>query len=234
MSRSSLLRTLGVIAVPIALTLTAGCEALRPKATPQSSFYTLDRAMMEAPSAAVSGSTGSLRTPTLIVDPPHAAAGFDSSRIVYTREAHRLEYFAYSEWVDTPARMLPPIMAAAIAHGGVVRTVVLAPSVASGDLRLDSEIIRLQQDFGFQPSRVRFTLRATIVDESTHKVIAGSEFDQTVAAVTDDPYGGVVAANAAVKSAMEDLATFCAEAAQTWRASHTDAPMPLKESFLGR
>ena len=226
MTRSSFLRLFRCLAVSIVLTLTAGCEALRPKATPEPSFYALDRAMLEAPFAAASASTGSLVALTLIVDPPHAAAGFDSSRIVYTREAHRLEYFANSEWVDTPARMLPPLIANAIAHSGVVRTVVLGPSAAGGDLRLDTEIIRLEQDFGFRPSRVRFTLRATIINEATHKVVAWKEFDQTVAAATDDPYGGVVAANSAVKTAVEALAAFCGEAAQTWQRSRPNTPKP--------
>ena len=85
--------------------------------------------------------------PTLIVNPPHAAAGFDSPRIIYVREAHKLEYFAHSEWVDPPARMLAPLLVAAVENSGAFRAVVLTPSAAAGDLRLDTEIIRLQHEF---------------------------------------------------------------------------------------
>ena len=226
----SRLRFLGCIGVSVALTLTAGCSALRPKETPPPSYYTLDRALPEASKASGGAAIGSLRDLTLIVDPPHAAAGFDSSRIVYTRGEHRLEYFAHSEWVDTPARMLPPLMASAITRAGVVRAVVLAPSGAGGDLRLDTEIIGLLHDFGVQPSLVRFTLRATIVDEGTHKVVAGNEFDQTVAAASDDPLGGVVAANIAVTRALEALAKFCGEVAQTWQRSRPNPPEALPNS----
>ena len=102
--------------------------------------------------------------PTLIVNPPHAAAGFDSRRIIYVRELHKLEYFAHSEWVDTPARMLAPLIVAALENGGAFRAVVLTPSAASGDFRLDTEIVRLQHEFGTGPSRVRFTLRAYLVE----------------------------------------------------------------------
>ena len=66
--------------------------------------------------------------PTLVVHPPHAAAGYDSPRIVYTREPHRLDYYAHSEWVDTPARMLTPLIVAAVVRGGALHAVVPTPS----------------------------------------------------------------------------------------------------------
>jgi cholesterol transport system auxiliary component len=130
--------------------------------------------------------------------------------------------------------MLPPLIAAAVARGGVIRTIVLAPSAAGGDLRLETEVIRLQQEFASKPSRVRFTLRATLVDEATHQVVTTKEFESTVVAAADGPYAGVVAANSAVGSALEALAAFCNEAAGTWRRSRSNAAMPLEGSSLGR
>jgi cholesterol transport system auxiliary component len=197
------------------LALAGGCSALRPAATPQPSFYSLDSVRREA--GAATPATASASAPTLIVNPPHAASGFDSQRIIYVRAAHQLEYFAHSEWVDTPARMLAPLIVAASENSGAFRAVVLTPSAAAGDLRLDSEIVRLQHDFGGQPSRVRFTLRAYLVDNSTRRVLAWREFDESVAAASEDPYGGVVAANRAVQSVLQQLASFCAEAAGKWR-----------------
>jgi cholesterol transport system auxiliary component len=61
------------------------------------------------------------------------------------------------------------------------------------------------------PSRVRFTLRATLVDERTRRVIAVREFENSIAATTEDPYGGVVAANRAVQGALADLSLFLSE-----------------------
>ncbi|MBK7989227.1 MAG: membrane integrity-associated transporter subunit PqiC [Comamonadaceae bacterium] len=159
-----------------------------------------------------SGSNASTRT--LIINPPQAAAGFDSPRIIYVREPHRLDYFAHSEWVEPPARMLGPLMVAAIERTGAFRAVVLTPGAATGEWRLDTEIIRLQQDFQTTPSRVRFTLRATLVDEGTRRVIAVREFDSSITATRDDPYGGVVAANCAVRGALADLSLFLSERPQ--------------------
>jgi cholesterol transport system auxiliary component len=152
-----------------------------------------------------------------MVNPPHAAAGFDSQRIIYVRAAHKLEYYAHNEWVDTPARMLAPLIVAAVQTSGIFRAVVLTPSTAAGDLRLDTEIMRLQHDVGRQPSRVRFTLRAYIVDTATRRVLAWREFDESVAALSEDPYGGVIAANRAVQIVLQNLSTFCTEAARSAR-----------------
>jgi cholesterol transport system auxiliary component len=196
--------------------LTGGCGAFGPTTTPQPSFYSLDSARIEARATRAPASV-SQAAPTLIVNPPHAATGFDSQRIIYVRKAHQLEYFARNEWVDTPARMIAPLIVAAVEESGAFRAVVLTPSAAAGDLRLDAEIMRLQHDFGSEPSRVRFTLRAYIVDNTTRRVLASREFDETVAAASEDPYGGVVAANRAVQTVLQQLAGFCTEAARNWQ-----------------
>ena len=88
---------------------------------------------------------------------------------------------------------------------------VLAAGSSTGDLRLDTDIIRLQQDFRTQPSQVRFTLRATLVDDKTRRVLTWREFDSSVAALRDDPYGGVIAANMAVQHVLQALSTFLTE-----------------------
>ena len=217
MNRSSLVRSFWLYAAVLMLTLSGGCDLLLLKARPQPSFYALDSARAEARAAKRGKSTVSMAAPTLIVNPPHAAAGFDSQLIIYVRESHKLEYFAHSEWVDTPARMLAPLIVAAVENGGALRAVVLTPSAAAGEMRLDTEILRLQQDFGVQPSRVRFTLRATIVDNATRRVLAWREFDETVAAASEDAYGGVVAANRAVQIVLDALTSFCTEAAENWQ-----------------
>ena len=203
-------------AAGLVVALAGGCAAFGPTTTPQPSFYALDSVGTQPQRAPA---TGSQTAPTLIVNPPHAATGFDSQRIIYVRKAHKLEYFAHNEWVDTPARMLAPLIVAALENSGAFRAVVLTPSAAAGDLRLDVEIMRLQHDFGSQPSRVRFSLRAYIVDNTTRRVLASSEFDETVASASEDPYGGVVAANRAVQTVLERVADFCKEAAGRWKPS---------------
>ena len=199
--------------VSAAVLLLAGCGLL-PKPTAPPSFHSLDRAAVPAPANSPAAVMPSNSAPTLIVNPPHAAAGFDSKHIVYLRQAHRLEYFAHHEWIDTPARMLAPLMIAAIESSNAFRAVVLTPSAASGNMTLDSEIMRFSHDFSTSPSRVRFTLHAVMVDSATRQVLGWREFDASVAANSEDPEGGVVAANRAVQQVLEQLTSFCVEAAK--------------------
>ncbi|OGA37591.1 MAG: hypothetical protein A3G80_12320 [Betaproteobacteria bacterium RIFCSPLOWO2_12_FULL_62_13b] len=197
----------------LCLAALGACNTIVPAATPNTVFYSLGG--MAGAATAAGPATLPAAAPTLMVNPPHAAAGFDSPRIIYLRETHKLEYFAHSEWIDPPARMLAPLLVAAVQNTGAFRAVVLTPSSAAGDLRLDTEIIRLQHEFQSRPSRVRFTLRAYLVDDKTRRVLAWREFDAAIPAASDDPYGGVVAANRAVQNALEELSTFCAEAARS-------------------
>lgn len=216
MTRPSCTTLLRLGVASLLLVLLGACGILDATREPQPAFYSLYGARPGPLPASASPAPWSITAPTLIVNPPHAAAGFDSRRIIYTREPHQLEYFAHSEWVDTPARMIAPSIVAALEDTGAFRAVVLTPSAAAGDLRLNVEILRLQQEFGSAPSRVRFTLRAYMVDNETRQVLAWREFDEIVAARQDNPYGGVVAANDAVKKVMERLASFYAEAARGW------------------
>lgn len=192
----------------------SACTALQPTTTVPPTFYSLDTGhpVWVAPPLPAQAPRSSAAGKTLVVNPPHAAAGFDSQRIIYIREPHKLEYFAHSEWVDPPARMLANLLVHALRTRGAFKAVVLTPSAAKGDLRLETEIVRLQHDFTLQPSQVRFTLRAYLVDEKSRRVIAQREFNGYANAASNDPYGGVQAANTAVQEVLAALADFCANA----------------------
>jgi len=206
----------------LSLALVCGCAALMPAAAPHPRFFSLADAQGAAPVSPRAVTTAAATAPTLIVSPPHAAAGFDSPHIVYMRQASQLENYAHNEWVDTPARMLAPLIVAAIESGGAFRAVVQTPSTVAGDMRLDTEVLRLQHEFLSKPSRVRFTLRAYLVDNATRQVLASREFEAVAAAPSEDAYGGVMAANEAVRSVLADLAAFCIEtAASRWTHSAT-------------
>ena len=184
-------------AAMLALLCTAltGCSVLSPTNSVAPAFYSLDAAAAAAPASSAASA------PTLLIAPTRAAAGFDSPRIIYTREPHVIAYFAHSEWVDTPARMLGALLVTAMERNGAFRAVSVTSSAASGDVRLDTELVRLQHEFQTLPSQVR-----------TRRVVASREIDSVVPSASQDPYGGVVAANAAVQRALQELSAFCVEA----------------------
>ena len=205
--------SLGLAALSlVTLALSGGCTSgLLPKPAPPPVLLALDDAVLLT---AVHGTAVPV-SDTLIVDTPRAAAGFDTRNIAYTRRAHEIEYFAHHQWVDTPASMLAPLIVRAVQRGGAFAAVVRTPSAAQGQWRLESELVRLQQDFTTAPSQVRLTLRALLVDSATRRVRATREFDITVPAARDDPYGGAAAANQALQQLLPALGVFCAEAART-------------------
>jgi cholesterol transport system auxiliary component len=195
------------------IALLCGCDALKSQVSDLPNKYSLaptQRAVGSVPAA----TSGAL---TLIVSQPHAAAGFDSHHMMYIREGDRVEYFAHNEWIDTPGRMLAPMIVSAIEDKGAFRAVVLTPSPASGEVRLETEVLRLQQEFLEKPSKVRFGLRATLVENASRRVIATREFSAVVPSASEDPKGGVAAARTAVHSVLEELAQFCADAARRTR-----------------
>jgi cholesterol transport system auxiliary component len=207
-ARAAIAAWIACILTASLLILLGGCAALRPIPEAPPAFFSLDQATNAGPPAGVQAPDAGA---TLVVNPPNGSAGFDSQHIIFLRQPHRLEYFAQSEWIDTPARMLGPLIVAAIERQGAFRAVVLAPRSVTGDLELDTEILRLQHEFLEHPSRVHFTLRATLVDTNSQRVLAVDEFDIFTIAPTEDPYGGVLAASQAVTDVLKELASFCAK-----------------------
>jgi cholesterol transport system auxiliary component len=187
-----------------AVALLTACAAVQGPEADNATAYVLE-------AAPAVGAPRPRRDLALEVAVPRARPGFDTPQMAYTQRANALEYFARSRWADTPARMLAPLLAQSLDRSGAFRAVVQAPSLAATELRLETEIVRLQQDFSAKPSRVRLTLRAQLIDADARRVLASAEFDETEAAPSDDPYGGVIAANRALARLLERLAAFCAE-----------------------
>ena len=208
------------IAAALALSLLGGCSPLLPPPPPPSNIYLLEARIAPISSPALAqGDARFVPLPkhdlVLVVGMPRARAGFDTAQMVWVRQSHGLEVYSRNRWADTPARMLAPLFAQALERSGTFRAVVQTPSAVSADLRLDTELIRLQQDFSVQPSRVQFTLSAQLIDIGTQQVIASAEFDETENAGTEDAYGGVSAANRALERLLIRLTAFCTEHAPT-------------------
>ena len=195
----------GAISLLGAIALT-GCSVLSPSTPPQGHFYALQSlpTPLNPPPPLVPGRA----LPTLLVNPPHAAPGFDSARIIYVRSASQLEYFAHNEWVEPPARMLGPLLVAALENTNTFGAVVLIPASAAGELRLNTELVRLQQNFQTTPSRVQFALRVHLIDERSRKVLQWREFQAEAPAPSDTPQGGVAAANTVIQKVLADVAQF--------------------------
>lgn len=128
--------------------------------------------------------------------------------MAYVTRAFELRYFTRHQWVEPPARLLPPLLVLALERGGRFRPVQARSGVVPA-LRLETEIVALQQEFDVRPSQLRFGLRVQLVDAAAGQPIAEAALEALEPAASEDPYGGVVAANRAVARVLEQLAAWC-------------------------
>jgi len=152
-----------------------------------------------------------------VVALPTAAPGFDSTRMVYLRQPQMLQAYAFAEWVDTPARLIGPLLVRALQRTGAFRAVLQAPSSATGALRLETELVRLQHDHTRSPSEVRLSLRTVLLDIATRQPLATREFYARVPASSDDPAGAVAATSTATRQLLAELSNYVATLASRMR-----------------
>jgi cholesterol transport system auxiliary component len=197
-----------LLAPCVAMLAACSCTLL-PKPAPPAARYILDAGMpASAPRQAVAGA------PSIAVEAPRAAPGYGSRHMVYMRRPAEIEAFAFHEWVDAPARLLEPMLVRALQDSGGFSVVLHAPSAAASGWRLETELLRLHQDFSVRPSQVRLVLRAVLVDSASRRAMAWREFDVSVPAASEGPVAGALAAQTAAQAVVLAVATFCAEQAR--------------------
>lgn len=195
-----------VLAALAMLALTAaGC--LSPR-TDSSEIHTYQLSFDGRPSET---RPGEIDGPVLFVSQPQAEPGFETQRMVYVKRPYELEYFAANQWADTPARMFTPLMVQVLNQGAVWRAVIPLPSSIRGDYRLDTYGFLLQHEFLQQPSRVRVTMRAQLVDLKEATILGTRAFEVVENATSENPYGGVQAANRAVAALLDQIASWLGE-----------------------
>lgn len=190
------------------LLLTACAGTLLPAPARPPARYTLDAGSTGA------GPPAAGQTLALTVEMPRAAPGYDSRQMVYQRRPGQLEAFAFHEWVEPPAAMLAPLLVRALQRSGAFRVVLLAPSAVAGGWRLETGLLHLHQDFTRQPSQLRLSLRAVLLDAASRQALAWREFEISVPAAGDDPVAGAVAAQRAAQQLLAEVAAFCAAQAR--------------------
>lgn len=187
------------VTLGVALLLTTGC--MWPAGTPVQYTYQLNA---ERPNPAGHTQT-SLRDAVLLVERPQPNPGFGTARMAYLERPHELQYFAVNEWADSPARMLLPLLIETLQNRGSWRAVVQAPSAVRADYRLVTEHVLLQHEFTRKPSRVRMAWRMQLIAIPSQRVMGIRQFETVQEAPSEDPYGGVVAANRAAATLLQEV-----------------------------
>ena len=204
MSRISYRATVSFWMLPIlGSTLLAACVELSAPRVASRNLYTLELEQVSSPAKLK-------RDLVLSVSEPNALAGLDTSQMAYVQQPYELSYYASSRWVDTPARMLGPLIVRSLAQKDAFLAVTQSASAMPADIRLDTELVRFQQEFLLRPSRVRITLIARLIDVRGKRLLGVLQIDEFENAGSEDAYGGVVAANRLVQRVLAELAEFCA------------------------
>ncbi|MFZ1747295.1 MAG: ABC-type transport auxiliary lipoprotein family protein [Nitrospirales bacterium] len=176
--------------------------------------------MEERGGARASDEFRSSNLPSLVVSLPQPAPGYESQRMAYEQVPYELRYFATSQWVDSPARMLAPLIMNALVSSGEWGAVIQLPSVLRGDYRLDLSQVVLVQEFTQHPSQIRLALRAQLTTVFAPRVIGTRSFEFHEAASSEDAYGGVQAAQKATGKLLVELKHWLQVCLQTGQPSH--------------
>ena len=140
----------------------------------------------------------------LEVSVPDPAPGLGTARMVYQREAHRLEAFAYARWAEPPAQMAQEAIVEALESSGMFAGVLAAPAAVPPDLSLDSDGFSVIQRFDGNTSQSELSISVRLVDLRASKLLAVKRL--SVSAPADaDPAGGVQAANRALAGIVDQL-----------------------------
>lgn len=145
---------------------------------------------------------------SLRIRQPESAPGLDTARMAYRTDSNRIDYFAYNEWVASPARMMAALMEARLDESGMFGSIVSGSSDIRTDLRLDSHVLSLYQDFTGETGAALLSVKVNLIDVSGRTLMNSETFSYRVPANERNAESGAVAANQAAGRFLDDLTNF--------------------------
>ena len=190
-----------------ALAALTACSLPGPAQQPAKQFFVLqDQGVSNPAPGPVSNPCFSLRITT-----PASAAGLNTTRMAYSTEPNRLDYFAYHEWIAPPAKMIASSMELRLQAAGLFSVVLVDSPDIRTDLRLNSEMQVLQQDFTGNGDTLNLSIRVNLVEVATRTLLGSETFSYREPA-GENAEAGVLAANRAANLFLDDLTAFLAAA----------------------
>jgi cholesterol transport system auxiliary component len=145
---------------------------------------------------------------TLLVTMPTATSAYATHEMAYVIKPFRVDYFSENRWVDQPTHLLQPLLVQSLRQTQHFKEVIASPYTGHADYRIDTQILQMEQNFTCQPSRMALSISVNIMNNQTQRIIASRIFSITIPAPSDDPYGGVLAANQAVADLLGKISRF--------------------------
>ena len=127
---------------------------------------------------------------------------------------YELNAYANSRWVAPPAEMLMPLFFQALQRTNYFYAVVSPPFAGVTQLRLDTQLLKLQQEFLLPTSQVRLIIQVALVNNVTNQIVGSKQFVVVIPAIENNAYGGVLATNKAAVIVSARIAEFVVQQAK--------------------
>ena len=136
---------------------------------------------------------------SILVMQPKAVDGYDTDQMLYVSKPYQVSAFANNAWMSSPSTMLVPLLARSLESSHYFYAVTSEPNISKTDYRLESTIIRLQQNFLFKPSHIQLEMQVVLTHGADNRLVAADNIYEDLPCLTDNPVGGVIAANHATR-----------------------------------
>ncbi|HAT8637848.1 TPA: hypothetical protein JBA00_04220 [Legionella pneumophila] len=134
---------------------------------------------------------------TIQVTVPEAVAGYQTEEMLYMKKPFKLEPFVKNAWTSPPADMLFPLLVQSLQSSGYFYAVTSSPYSEEADYRLDTQLLKLEQNFIKKPGVLEFSAKIVLTHISDNQIIGSRIVSLQIPCSQDTPYGGVIAANQA-------------------------------------
>lgn len=191
-----------VILTAWCILLLSGCSLFSSK--PAQKTYVLSALPTSIP-------TKKTRAINLMVMTPETTAAYQTTQMAYNIKPYEIAYFSLNRWVEPPAQMLQPLIVQTLQNTHHFHAIVTAPFMGHYQYALNTEILKLQQNFLYSPIQYELKLRIQLINMKTNQVIGTREISICEPVPQATPYGGVIAANCATAQALKLIAAFCLE-----------------------
>ena len=145
---------------------------------------------------------------SILIMQPEALDGYDTEQMLYVDKPFQVSAFANNAWMSPPATMLSPLLVRSIESTHYFFAVATDLNTSKTDYRLESALIRLQQNFLVKPSQVQLGVQVMLIHNPDSRVVATKTFYEAVNCSKDTPLGGVIAANQATRQLTSHITHF--------------------------
>lgn len=148
------------------------------------------------------------RLPSIYVGVPEATAGLETEQMWYMKSPYEARAFVHNSWSNTPAEMLYPLMVQSLNDTHAFSVVSVGSHAENFRYRVNTDILKLIQNFLVNPSQMQVTISAIITDTADGRPIASKFFRYQVRCPANSPYGGAVATNQIMARFTSELSQF--------------------------